>query len=547
MLLIDRTARFIARLLQILREIVVLSFSASSFVDGRKVHLNGPLRLRLFLERVGGAFIKLGQVLALRQDFVPIRYTEELLKLLSNVPEASWTEIEAVFVSAHGRTPKEYFRDFDTQAIASASIGQVYRAMLEDGTPVAVKIRRPGVMELFETDFLLASFLGEIFGILTFTKSLPIHDVVAEFITTSRIELDFRNEAENGSILRKHAEGHQGIVLPKIFEEHTTECVLVSEFLDRIVTAEAALRGIENKKDFKVLLKRESGIDIDKVVSRFIIDGLRQYLIDGFFHADPHPGNIFMLSEDRIGYFDFGMVGRAGEKRIHVLHIIHAIANKDHLTISSRFLEFAKSIFEEEIAVYRRSGKKLDEEVEEAIQKIQEIMIDNFALEVETILAPWYAAVEKMTPLNTNTTILQRAKSSSNVFMRIIAMAQGYGVTMPREVVMFFRSISIADLVALRLNPRFDIIQAIHTFFHEYPLLEAERIINERTHEKEIESIGTLDTVVPSMEIAAEIKAIEQERIHVARERLVELIAGYSEIYPEVRDVFKPKRPVHVT
>ena len=155
-----------------------------------KSKLTRPQRLRLFFEELGGAFIKLGQILALRRDFLPTEYTLELLKLLNNMPVAPFSEMHKVFMEDIGETFGKFFSSFDEEPIGSASIAQVYKAVLKDsprfgeagGAEVAVKIRRPGIEKVFEADFLIISFLASLVDLFNFTSSLSIKEVADDFV-----------------------------------------------------------------------------------------------------------------------------------------------------------------------------------------------------------------------------------------------------------------------------------------------------------------------------------------------------------------------------
>lgn len=500
-----------------------------------------PERFRIFFERAGGAFLKLGQILAMRQDFLPPEYTEELLNLLSRVPEEDWEPMAEVFREELGERPETYFANINTKPIASASIGQVYRATTKDGRDVAVKIARPYVEDAFENDFILAGFLGELIGIFTFTKALPIQDVLAEFVSSTRAELDFRNEAKNAHTLGQHLAFHEGITVPKPLSDMSGKHVLVMEFLDNVLSAETVLRKLDlGGDDYRHMLRKE-GIDLDEVAYLFVIDGVRQYFIDGFFHADPHPGNVFFLPGNKVGFFDFGLVGRASGKRVQNAKILYALAHRDIYGASTCFLSYARETFSAELDLYRKAGKGLDDKYDAVLKKIEEIMVDNFALDLEGILRPWYDAVDKEVQ-GALTREELRARSASIVFSRMIMMAERYDVTLPRETTLFLRTIAISDMVALRLNPRFDMMKAFQRFFHEYPLPRLEELITSGEHGKEIASAGEVVTVLDqSIEAIMEIRQRDQERLDVAKERLAELISYYAEMYPEVRDILKNK------
>jgi len=538
---LSRAKKFISRLADLFGIICTCIFSKSiTEGDGTFVILTKEKRFKLFFERAGGGFVKLGQILSMRQDFLPPEYTEELLGLLSSVPVTDWSEMAEVFRQELGERPETFFKEIETEPIASASIGQVYRAKMKDDSIVAVKIRRPKVLDAFENDFILAGFLGELVGVFTFIKAMPVQDVIAEFIVSTRAELDFRNEAKNAAILGSHSEYHPDVIIPRPYLEHSSEQVLIMEFLSDITTAEKALKLLGEDQNYRHNLKKTERIDLDESAYLFVIDGIRQYFIDGFFHADPHPGNVFFMSDNRIGFFDFGLIGRAGKKRDVGARILYSIAHRDIYSTSKYFLSYAKESFEKELALYRQAGKALDEKYDAVLQKIEEIMIDNFALDLEEILTPWYEAVDAGVEGELDMKSL-RKKSASIVLSKIINMSLKYDITLPKEMILFFRSLSIADMVALRLNPHFDMMKAIQRFFHEHPLSTVEDLIKSGEHETAIESNGEIATMTgQSYEGLMELRLQDEERLQVARERLAELVDRYAEEYEEVRALLKP-------
>lgn len=488
---------------------------------------------------MGGGFVKLGQILSMRQDVLPVEYTEELLNLLTNLPQAPYEEIEKLLVAALGEPVETFFQEFNRVPIASASIAQVYRARLHDGKEVAVKVQKPNAKAEFEVDMVLAGFLGDLFGIVSFFRSLPLQDVVDEFVASTTSELDFRNEAKNGMAMREHCKRFHETVFPFVYLNHSSEKVLITEFLDNIYTAEQILRLVEKDASAAHRLKVEEDIDVEEVVYRFVIDGMRQYFVDGFFHADPHPGNIFILPGSRIGYFDFGIMGRASEKRMTAVRILRSLMEKDPHGIARHMLDYARTVFAEELEILKKGKNPIDDRYELAIKKIEEIMADNFAVDLQSILTPWYDAFEKkFTEEEGNKTML-RHKSFSVVFSKIVMEAESYNIHLPREMVMFMRSLSIADMVALRLNPKFDMTKAIKRFFAEYPLSETEQIIEESSHQRDIEEGGVEPITEQSFDALLEIRGREEERALAAREKLIDLISRYAEEYDEVRQILK--------
>ncbi len=222
---------YLQRLFQILR---IVSRQLITLAR-RRIHkqpTRGPELLRDGLEQVGGCFVKLGQIMSLQIDTLPREYCDALLSLLDRVPTASTAEIFGVFVDEFGCQPEALYADFDLTAIGSASIGQVHRARLQNGTAVAVKVQRPGVRRTFQRDILLMkSFVWLIF-LLRIRSLYFMRDPVRELVGWTRDELDYRREASHCDMIGTNAIGSPTERIPKIFWDLTRSRVLTMEFLE---------------------------------------------------------------------------------------------------------------------------------------------------------------------------------------------------------------------------------------------------------------------------------------------------------------------------
>ncbi len=521
-----------------------LSFSKRFWLISRisirlllKRQISPEIRLRLFFERAGGAFIKLGQILSLRHDLIPARYANELLNLLSQVRVLPYPAMRQVFIDEVGRPPEAVFKKFETKPIASASISQVYRALLPDGTPVVVKIQRPGISQIFETDFMLARWLGRGLSFFHIFNSFQIQDVVKEFIVWSRRELDFRAELINSQVIARHSEQHPRTIIPRYYTEWSTERVLVSEDMAEVLSVETVLKELERDPEYREKLVTEHNIHTEDLAYYFVFDIMRQYFIDGFFHADPHPANLFFAADNRLGYFDFGIIGQVGKSRLHLLRIIYGIARRDLAFSSKHFLRFAKTAVTDEIDLFKTKEPNTYKRYAKVINKLEEIMLDNLQTDLEGILAPWY---EEKTPASpSGRPAGYKHLTSSLVFSRILIKTRDYQIYLPREIVIFFRTLVIADMVAIKLAPGFDIIRALNSFFESYPLGVAEELIITRTKEAKLEEEVTDSTAHFSFEQMLEFQEAEKERLGAAKERLINIIAAYAEDYEEIRQLLK--------
>jgi ubiquinone biosynthesis protein len=257
--------------------------------------------LRLALQEAGVAFVKLGQQLSTRRDLLPEEFIVELSRLQQQVAPVGFDDIEAVLTSELGAGPGEVFAAFCSEPLAAASIGQTHRARLPDGTEVVVKVQRPGIRPLVERDLDIALRLARSLQDTTgWGRSLGVAELAAGFAAALTAELDFRIEAENIAAVAAAMAGHEQtqVVIPARFPELCTQRVLVMEFL-----AGTTLSDPQAASELPAA-RRETD-------AAALFDSLlRQVMLDGVFHADPHPGNLMVLADGRLALIDFGSVGR---------------------------------------------------------------------------------------------------------------------------------------------------------------------------------------------------------------------------------------------
>jgi len=266
--------------------------------DGAEAHVVGtPERLRLMIEDLGPTFIKLGQILSTRGDLLPASYRAELAKLQDSAPPVASEQIRATFAEEFGRSVDEAFSAFDMQPIAAASIGQAHAATLPDGSEVIVKLRRPHIIEDVEEDLRVLVDLSYLAARhWEMARYYDIVAIVAEFAQTLRAELDYLHEGRNLERIASNFADESSIHIPTIYWDLTTTRVLT---LERI-------RGV---KITNVAELDAQGCDRGVIARRATRILLTMILRDGFFHADPHVGNVFVERDGRIGLIDFGMVG----------------------------------------------------------------------------------------------------------------------------------------------------------------------------------------------------------------------------------------------
>lgn len=292
-------------------------------VRSRLPHTRGdeasvPARVRRTLERLGPTFVKAGQVLSTRPDLVPPEYVLEFRKLQDAVAPVPFDEIRPVLESELGETLGQVFASLDAVPLAAASIGQVHPAVTHDGREVIVKVQRPNVRSVIETDLdILRTQAQFVERHTAWGSAYNVAENADEFARVLRAELDYIAEARNAERFRRDFEGDDEVVIPEVDWDLTTQ---------RVITLER-LRGIK-LSDTDAL--REAGFD-PKVIARRGMDSyLRQVFVTGFFHADPHPGNLFVLEGGRIGFSDFGRVGSVDERmREEFADLLLALMDRD--------------------------------------------------------------------------------------------------------------------------------------------------------------------------------------------------------------------------
>jgi ubiquinone biosynthesis protein len=288
-------------------------------------HLEPPARVRRALEELGPTFGKLGQVLATRIDLFDPEWITEFGKLQDSTPAAPWADIRQQLCEDLGTSPEEVFAAFDPEPLAAASIAQVHRARLEDGSEVVVKVRRPGIRPVIEADLRWLGRLAELADKESpELRALRPQEMVRQFAQSLRRELDFAGECRNAEHIAENFAGYTDqdertgditaeaapepsavlpiIVIPRVYWQWTGERVCVQEFII----------GISGRKLADV---EQAGLDRKILARRGARAVLKMIVEDGFFHADPHPGNVFYLPGNRIAFIDFGMVGRLTEER----------------------------------------------------------------------------------------------------------------------------------------------------------------------------------------------------------------------------------------
>ena len=289
-----------------------------------------PARLRRALQELGPTFVKLGQVLATRVDLLPPEWIAELGLLQNAVPALSWEAVYPQLVEDLGMAPEEAFARVETVPVAAASLAQAHRAWLHDGSPVILKVRRPGITATVEADLRLMARLAEVIEsqLPDLRRYRPV-EVVRQFRDSLRRELDFAAECRSAERIAANFADDPGLVVPRVHWRWTSERLNVQDFIDGIPAGDLAAVDAAGL-DRTALARAGAGIVLEMLLE------------DGLFHADPHPGNIFFLRDGRIALIDFGMVGHLGERRrLEIARLLHGMVVQDAESVADILLDWS--------------------------------------------------------------------------------------------------------------------------------------------------------------------------------------------------------------
>ncbi|HQN65489.1 MAG TPA: AarF/UbiB family protein [Methylophilus sp.] len=282
------------------------------------MQLPAEVRARMALQDLGPTFVKLGQVLATRPDIFPPNWIAEFAKLQDQVPPVAFEELLPELEKALGKSPFDVFQDFEKEPIAGASIAQVHLAKLQDGTPVVLKIRRPHIRERIEADLRLLAHIGNLVeSEIEEARRFQPSQMINQFAKSLHRELDLVTEGRNTERFTVNFADDKNIKFAKIYWDYTSDNVLTMEYVQGI-------------PGHDLDSARAAGLDLKLLGERGANAILKMVLIDGFFHADPHPGNIFYLKKNQLAIIDCGMVGRVTlERRGEIADLLSALVARD--------------------------------------------------------------------------------------------------------------------------------------------------------------------------------------------------------------------------
>lgn len=385
----------------------------------KKAHLEKPphIRIRETMERLGPTFVKFGQMLSLRADLVGEVYAKEFSKLQRAVPPFSGADAERVIREEFGKPVEQVFKNFDPKPFAAASLAQVHRATLRNGTRVAVKVQRPSVRVTVENDIHILLFLAALAEryVPALRKIRPVR-VVKEFAEWTLRELDFTIEGGHIDRFRANLEGEERMRIPAVYWEYTSRRVLTMELLSGIPFEETSRL-------------RKAKVDLEVIADTAIRTMLKQFFIDGFFHGDPHPGNFVVLPGNVIGMLDFGIVGRlSAEVRLELISVFISYNNKDSEGYAKHLLDLAELGTDADTRAFRSEVSRILDRV---------------------IYSPL------------------KQKGIADAFYQVVTRGAQHDVFFPLDLVLLGKALLTVESVALKLYPRFDFDAAVGPYLSE--------------------------------------------------------------------------------
>jgi len=310
--------------------------------------LTPPQRVRRILEELGPTFIKFGQVLSTRSDLLPKEYIDELKKLQDKAPSFPFEEVRGIVEEELGISVEDVFESIEPRPLASASLAQVHRARLRGGEEVVLKVQRPGIEKVIESDLSLLLYLArQAEKRISELSYYQPSSVVRQLAITIRKELDFLREGRNTERFANNFSEVDYVIIPQVYWDYSTERLLTLEYLEGI------------KIDHVEELERE-GYDLKLIAERGAEAFMWQVFVHGLFQADPHPGNVLVMEENRLGLIDFGQVGRVRSSlKENLIDLAIAIVKKDPEKVADVLLEVGAVTPETPIMLFRNEVEDL--------------------------------------------------------------------------------------------------------------------------------------------------------------------------------------------
>lgn len=425
-----------------------------------------PKRLRKAFEKLGPTFIKLGQILSLRPDLIPKEYVRELSNLQDSVPPFSYEDVEKTIKEELKNPVSLLFQSFARDPIASASVSQVHKAKLKDGTVVAVKVQRPGVRQIMETDIEIMLFIAKLLEKHSkkIRKYRPV-TIVQQFKEWTERELDFGIEADNARRFYRNFRNSKKVKIPKVFNRYSTKKVLTLEFID----------GIELHNLSKI--KGRKGYNIKEILANSFDSIITQVFVHGFFHADPHPGNILVLKGNKIALVDFGIVGYFDDNlKKKSVELLYGIVEVDMDSVAETFLSMG--LIEED-----------------------ETDIESFKKEVKDVIEPLQKSSLKDVKV-------------SYVLEEVLDIAFRHKVKMPVDFVLFGKALVEMEGIGLEYEPDFKFVENAKPFIEKLIKKEIKLSAMAKDFMKNMARYGRLFMELPD-QISSALKKIQKGSVKV--------------------------------
>ncbi len=373
--------------------------------------------LRRTLERLGPTFIKLGQVLSVRPDLVPKEYSKELEKLQDKVPEFSFNEVKSIIEKDFGGSIEHLFLHFEKKPIASASISQVHKAVLKTGEKVAVKVQRPDVKRIMETDIEIMLYFASLLDrYVEKIKKFDSARIINDFKEWTEKELDFKLEARNAKRFYQNFKGSKTVHIPKVYDNLTSEKVLTLEFIEGVE--------LHNIKEIK---KRK--INFNEIIKNGFNAIMTQVFVHGIFHADPHPGNIIIMRNNSLAFVDFGIVGYFDEKlKNKCIDLLYGIVEQDDELVTETLIGM---------------GMESDD-----------VDYENLKSDIGILIQPLQGSSVKDIKV-------------SKVLEEIIDIALRHKLKIPASFILFGKTIITMEGIALEYDPDFKIVETTKPFIEK--------------------------------------------------------------------------------
>ena len=498
---------------------IFLKYSVKkTYIDqfGVRQRLDNPIRLRLVFEDVGGIFMKFGQILAMRFDLLPINYAVALLNLLDNARTIPNNKMFGVFLDDTRKNIKDVFDNFNETSISTASFAQVYKGTY-NGKDIIIKIQKPNVKRYITSDMVLLRIFAYIIDGVGILKTVSMSDVLFQFKEWLHDELDYTIEARNAQTIYDNVKKNrlENIVIPIIYHEFTTKRIIVQEFLYGFQVNKIINELMVNPEHIKNTLK-ENGIDLLRVSNLFISDLMRQYFIDGVFHADPHPANLMIFSKNKIGYIDFGIIGKSKYNNFDLLRYINGVAELEFKIAADGMVNFIGTYIKNEM------GSVLDDKkIKTFYDIVLRFITDKLTEDFKPIVNDWHFHTG-------NKDLELKERSAAVAFLKMVKAVEKYHLKFPSDVIAFIRALLIIDMVCLKMADNFNMIKAIQSFFNLHSLEKVKTSI----HNKEAYRIYGTRQIKENLEY-------NREQEYNMKEKFTDIVYILAEKYPELYNKIK--------